>query len=50
MGVDVNGGGVHHPLQHLSFEEAQAQAQHMTESGYSTPSNRHRRIIREIIV
>jgi hypothetical protein len=61
MGLDVQ----HHPMQHLSFDEnlhqhqqqqqhhQQQQQQHqqqVAESGYSTPSNRSRRIIREIIV
>lgn len=49
MGVDV-GNGVHHPLQHLSFDESQTQHVSETGNGYSTPSNRNRRIIREIIV
>lgn len=56
LGLDVVPGGQQqqqHPLQHLSFDDGhhhQQQHQQQHESGYSTPSNRNRRIIREIIV
>ena len=45
--VDGGHGGQksQHPMQHMTFDEAT-----LGESGYSTPSSRNRRIIREIIV
>lgn len=44
LGIDVNMSGVQHPLQNLSMEESHHP--HHSE----TQTNRHRRIIREIIV